>query len=509
MIKDNLKDIDFIKDNLSDRLWRLQNLYHIKDKDGNKVVFKMNDVQKKLHESLWYRNVIPKARKTGVSTFFSILTLDQILFSENKTGGIIAHRQEDVKRLFRNNILFAVEHMHPWLKHLIGDPDISSANEIMFKNGGTIFVSLTTRGMTPQFLHVSEYGYICKNSPDKAEEIISGAMNSVALGNMVSFESTAMGRGGRFYEMCMQAEQARITGRQLTPLDFRIHFFPWWIDPQYALHDADFVTIPEDMMVYFRALKDKHGISLTLPQMRWYVKSYNTNGSIMKTEFPSCLSECFEVSLEGAYYASQVTAIYAENRIGFFPVEQSQPVHTAWDLGMDDATAIVFYQTLGHEIRIVDYYEASGVGLDEHVKELHKRGYRYGRHTLPHDVNVRELNTGSSRLEMLYSLGVHNIDVAPKLTRADGIEKVRLLLPRTTFDKGKTQKLLDSLQAYRKKWDDTKGGWSDTPAHGPESHGADATRYLATTYMESYNYTPDHGTVGISKDGVHIESVWK
>ncbi len=470
MIKDNLKDIDFIKDNLSDRLWRLQNLYHIKDKDGNKVVFKLNDVQKKLHESLWYRNVIPKARKTGVSTFFSILTLDQILFSENKTGGIIAHRQEDVKR---------------------------------------IFVSLTTRGMTPQFLHVSEYGYICKNSPDKAEEIISGAMNSVALGNMVSFESTAMGRGGRFYEMCMQAEQARITGRQLTPLDFRIHFFPWWIDPQYALHDADFVTIPEDMMVYFRALKDKHGISLTLPQMRWYVKSYNTNGSIMKTEFPSCLSECFEVSLEGAYYASQVTAIYAENRIGFFPVEQSQPVHTAWDLGMDDATAIVFYQTLGHEIRIVDYYEASGVGLDEHVKELHKRGYRYGRHTLPHDVNVRELNTGSSRLEMLYSLGVHNIDVAPKLTRADGIEKVRLLLPRTTFDKGKTQKLLDSLQAYRKKWDDTKGGWSDTPAHGPESHGADATRYLATTYMESYNYTPDHGTVGISKDGVHIESVWK
>jgi hypothetical protein len=66
-----------------------------------------------------------------------------------------------------------------------------------------------------------------------------------------------------------------------------------------------------------------------------------------------------------------------------------------------------------------------------------------------------------------------------------------------------------AIEAYRKKWDDTKGGWSDTPAHGPESHGADAIRYMATTYMESYNYTPDHGTVGISKDGVHIESVWK
>lgn len=506
----DIKDTDIIKDNLSDRLWRLNNLYYIKDSQGNKVLFKLNQTQRKLHDSLWYRNVIPKARKAGISTFFSILTLDQILFSENKTGGIIAHRQEDVKRLFRNNILFAVEHMHPWLKHLIGVPDISSANEIMFKNGGSIFVSLTTRSQTPNFLHVSEYGYICRHSPDKAEEIISGAVNSVALGtsNMVSFESTAEGRGGRFYEMCMQAERTRALGNKLTPLDFRIHFFPWWVDPQYQLVDDDgwHVTIPEEMSVYFKSLKDRHGITLTMPQMRWYVKAKETNGELMFSQFPSTLDECFQVSLEGAYYSKQVTDVYAQNRIGFFPVEPSQPVHTAWDLGMNDSTAIVFYQCLGHEIRVVDMYEASGVGLQEHVKELHRRVYRYGKHVLPHDVNVRELNTGSSRLETLNALGVQNVEIAPKLSKIDGIEKLRILLPRFTFDKIKAQKLLDALQTYRKKWDEAKGDWADTPMHGPESHLCDAVRYLATSYMDISTYS---SALGMSGGEIHLESVWK
>lgn len=399
------------------------------------------------------------------------------------------------------------------MKHLIGTPDISSANEIMFKNGGSIFVSLTTRAQTPNFLHVSEYGYICRHSPDKAEEIISGAVNSVALGqnNMVSFESTAEGRGGRFYEMCMQAEKLRVTGSKLTPLDFRIHFFPWWIDEQYVLTDeyASHVIIPEDMMVYFRSLKDKYGITLTLPQMRWYTKAKETNNDLMNSQFPSTLEECFQVSLERAYYSRQVTDIYAQNRIGFFPPDPSQPVHTAWDLGMNDSTAIVFYQLLGHEIRIIDYYEASGVGLEQHVKELHRRSYRYGKHVLPHDVKVRELNTGSSRLETLYALGVQNIEVAPKLSKIDGIEKVRILLPRFTFNKLTAQKLLDALQTYRKKWDETKNDWSDQPMHGPESHGNDAIRYLCTSYMDLHTYSGGLGDMGLNTSAVHTESLWK
>lgn len=480
------QDIDEkeIQAKFGDRKWRLNHLYFIKDANGKKVQFKMNPVQEYLHDHLWFRNIIPKARKLGVSTFFSILNLDQIIFSENKTAGIIAHRQEDQKRLFRNNIQFAVEQLHPWLKQIVGKPEISSANELVFKNGGTIFVSLTTRGQTPNYLHVSEYGYICKHSPDKAEEILSGAINSVAIGNMVSIESTAEGKNGHFYDLCMAAERKRVTGEQLTPLDFKMFFFPWYLDPQYALNEADWVTIPKDFEEYFAQLKRMENIKLTDGQKRWYVKMAETNQDHRFSQFPSTLDEAFSVSLEGAYYGKYVNAVYAENRVGFFPIDPTYPVDTAWDLGINDSTAVVFFQSIGPEIRFVDFYESSNVGLEHYANVLRTKGYRYGKHILPHDVNVRDLSTGVARINMLYELGLQNIIVAPKIFIADGIEKVRLLFPRFRFDKSKAAPVLDALQTYRKQWDDGKGTWSDSPFHGPESHVADAVRTLAVVWHE-------------------------
>lgn len=478
-----------LEEKLGDREWRLDNLYHIKDASGRKILFKMNDVQRYLHANLHSRNVIPKARKLGISTFFSILNLDQVLFSKNKTAGIIAHRQEDMKRLFKNNILFAVENMHPWMKSYIGKPEVNTANEISFNNGGNIYVSLTTRGQTPQFLHVSELGFICKHSPDKANEIVSGAINSVAInmGNMVSIESTAdSGRTGHFYDICMEAERLRLEKTPLTEMDWKMFFFPWYLDPQYQLHGADWMQIPDDMREYFTNLENATGVSLSLEQKRWYIKAKQTNQENMFTQFPSTLEEAFSVSLEGAYYAKDVTAVHVENRLAFFPVDPLYPVDTAWDLGMNDSTAIVFFQSIGPEIRFVDFYESSGVGLKHYADVLREKGYRYGKHILPHDVNVRDLSTGVSRLSMLWELGVVGTVVAPKIFIADGIEKVRLLFPRFRFDKDKAGKVLDGLQTYRKQWDDKKGVWSDTPFHGPESHVADAVRTMAVVWYEQF-----------------------
>lgn len=481
---------ELLQAKLGDRRWRLNNLYFIKDSNGRKVRFRMNPVQEQLHDNLWYRNVIPKARKLGISTFFSILNLDQVLFSKNKTAGIIAHRQEDMKRLFRNNILFAVENLHPWLKSYIGKPEMSTANEIGFQNGGNIFVSLTTRGQTPQFLHISELGYIDKHSPDKSAEIVSGAINSVAIGsgNIVSIESTAdNGRNGNFYDICMKAEKLRIEGTPLTELDWRIFFFAWWEDPQYQLHGADWLVIPKEHEEYFANVEKTIGRKLSLPQKHWYVKAHDTNGENMFTQFPSTLEEAFSVSLEGSYYAKEMAAVYGEQRIGFYPVDPMYPVDTAWDLGMNDSTAIVFFQSIGPEIRFVDFYESSGVGLKHYADVLRDRGYRYGKHILPHDVQVRDLSTGVSRLTMLWELGVVGTQVAPKIFIADGIEKVRLLFPRFRFDKAKASKIPDALQVYRKQWDEKKGVWQDTPFHGPESHIADAVRTMAVVWYEHFN----------------------
>ncbi len=488
----------------------MNNLYFIKDSSGRKIRFRMNPIQERLLDELWYRNVIPKARKLGISTFFSILNLDQILFSKNKTAGIIAHREADMKKMFRNNILFAVENLDPWVKSYIGKTNIQTANEITFENGGQIFVSLTTRGDTPQFLHISELGYIDAHSPEKSAEIISGAVNSVAIGagNVVSIESTAdNGRNGNFYEICMKAEQTRLEGTPLTELDWKIFFFAWWLDPQYRLPDADWMPIPADHEEYFAALEREEGVKLDIEQKRWYVKSKETNRDEMFSQFPSTLAEAFSVSLEGAYYAKEVAAVYSEGRVGFYPIDPRYPVDTFWDLGMNDSTAISFVQSIGPEIRFVDHYESSGVGLKHYVDMLREKGYRYGRHILPHDVEVRDLSTGVSRLVTLYELGLMDVAVSPKTFIADGIQHVRSLFPRFRFDKQHAQKVLDSLQTYRKQFDEKKGVWQDTPFHGPESHTADSVRTGAVVWFEHFgggNAFEDEW--GDKRDTTRIES---
>ena len=207
-----------IQRHLEDRAWRLRNLYYIKDENGKKVLFKPNIVQKFIHDNIWFFTIVPKARQLGVTTFFCILYFDQILFSENKTAGIIAHRQDDMKKIFRSKIRFAWDNLHPWLKHYIGQPDTESAYEMSFPNGSNIFVSMTTRSGTVQFLHISEFGYICQKFPEKAEEIVTGAINSVHPGNMVSIESTAAGREGHFYNFCMDADKMNTwVWRELAP----------------------------------------------------------------------------------------------------------------------------------------------------------------------------------------------------------------------------------------------------------------------------------------------------
>src|SRR3990167_11332987 len=129
--------------NMGNRWWRLNNLYYIKDEDGKKVLFKPEDrpIQKMLFDMFWYFLIVPKARQLGITTYFAVLYLDAVLFSENKTAGIIAHRQEDMKKIFRNKVKFAWDNLHPWLKSKIGEPNTDNANELVFPNGSSISVS--------------------------------------------------------------------------------------------------------------------------------------------------------------------------------------------------------------------------------------------------------------------------------------------------------------------------------------------------------------------------------
>jgi hypothetical protein len=190
--------------------------------------------------------------------------------------------------------------------------------------------------------------------------------------------------------------------------------------------------------------------------------------------------ECsFEAAIQGAYYGVAMRKAEEDGRIASVPHEPSAEVYTAWDLGIGDSTAIWFAQTVAREVRIIDYYEASGVGIDHYVKMLREKPYTYGRHFLPHDADASELGTGKSIRESLAGLGVRDTSIAPKLSVEEGINAARMLIPRCWFDAKRCREGLEALKQYRKEYDEKLKTFKQRPLHDWASHGADAFRYLA------------------------------
>jgi hypothetical protein len=223
---------------LQDRFWRLNNLYYIKNSDGLCVQFRLNDHQKKIFYELHNFNIILKARQLGMTTFFAIYFLDMCLWNSNINAAIIADIQANSKEIFVDKVKFAYDHMNPILKNMIRAYR-DSATEMRFSNGSVFRVSTSLRSGTVQMLHISEYGKICRESPAKANEILTGALNTVHAGQFITIESTAEGKDGHFYRMVKDAQNKVDKGTKLGPLDFKLHFFPWYEEKSYALEVDD------------------------------------------------------------------------------------------------------------------------------------------------------------------------------------------------------------------------------------------------------------------------------
>lgn len=192
--------------------------------------------------------------------------------------------------------------------------------------------------------------------------------------------------------------------------------------------------------------------------------------------------ECsFEAAVIGAYYGKLMRQADDDKRIAGVPYEPTAQVYTAWDLGIRDSTAIWFAQVVGREIHLIDYYEATGADLGHYVREIFGRNYIYAGHFVPHDAQAKELGTGKSRLEVLESLGLKNITVAPMHRVEDGINAVRTIIPRCWFDARKCARGIDALKLYRAEFDDKLQALKPRPVHDWTSHAADAFRYLAMT----------------------------
>ncbi len=203
----------------------------------------------------------------------------------------------------------------------------------------------------------------------------------------------------------------------------------------------------------------------------------------------------FDASIKWAYYAEQMRSARQEWRISNVAYESNLEVHTFWDLGINDTTAIWFVQIYGKEARIIDHYESSWEGLEHYVNIIKSKEYKYWTHYLPHDVEVRELQTGQSRKQYLESLWMNNLKVVPRLWVEEWIDAVRRTLKNCWFDEKKCERGINALTDYHKEYDDKNHTFRNSPKHDWASNSADAFRYFAVTYKEITTLVEDEETI--------------
>ena len=209
--------------------------------------------------------------------------------------------------------------------------------------------------------------------------------------------------------------------------------------------------------------------------------------------------ECsFIGNVKGSIYGELITKLENEKRIARVPHDPSYPVNTAWDLGYNDSTAILFYQNVGHAINIIDSYENNNKAFPHYAQILKEKDYTYGEHIGPHDLDQTDFATGRTRREVAYQLGLR-FKIAPKLSIEDGIHAVKMLLPRCYIDVDNCKKFINALRHYHRKYKEKDRMYSAKPNHDWSSHFNDALRTLATgmersqlknkiQFQKDYNY---------------------
>ena len=245
---------------------------------------------------------------------------------------------------------------------------------------------------------------------------------------------------------------------------------------------------------HFATLRDKAAIG----KDGWKLLEFKASetGLVDQEELDAALKEMgedkynqeFEVNfhtpVEGAYYGSLINNLEFKQQINDSVIRDDIcKTFVSWDLGMGDSTAMFVAQSAGQEIHIIDFLENHGQGLDYYINWLRDNRYDTAEQLLPHDIQVRELGTGKSRLEVLEEAGL-NCRVVPKLGIDDGIQAVRRMLPRCWFNT-KVKDAVDLLRNYRRTYDEKRDVFFDKPLHDFTSHAADSFRYLAVGLNET------------------------
>jgi len=501
--------------NLSSRAWRLQNLYTIKDARGRLVKFTPNQAQRHYYGRQHYCNHILKARKLGFSTWNMMDALDAMLHVPGSTVGVIDYSLPDAKKKL-NMIRIAYDNLSNEILHgpqiaAIGRaiqkkiPMNFAMTEIKFANGSGAYAGTSLRGDTPTRLYISELGKTSIFAPSKAEEIKSGALNAITPGNLVTIESTHEGgKLGLHYELLQAAMEN--DPAKLSPIDFRFHFYPWYLDHVYQIHDGE--PLREKTIEYFAKIDPqlpefsaRHDFPfrpLTHAQKRWYCAKEKQQRHSMFKEFPTLPGEAFQAAGDNAIYGTWMMDIHAENRLLDFAPNPSRPLYTFWDIGVSDFTSIWLLQLDGPRVLWLNWYENAGLSGGHYADIIRQWEGHYNRpinsHFLPHDAATRDKFSAKTYVTSLQEAGLKNIVVVPRTPdKWHGINQVRDLLPNSYFHKTHT-----NIKRHKDGKDYPSGfecleGYSrgisrdgllviESVVHDHFSHTADAARTFGEAY---------------------------
>ena len=225
----------------------------------------------------------------------------------------------------------------------------------------------------------------------------------------------------------------------------------------------------------------------------------------------------FEAAILGAYYGQEMRRVTDLERITTVDYDPMFPCHTVWDLGFNDSTAIIWFQVVYGEIRILDHHMSNGQAIPYYLGLLALKedeyGYKYGYHYLPHDARAKTLASGGKSIieQISTKIDIKHLKIVPNLSLQDGIQATRLALTRAWFD-NKCHELIECLRQYQREWDDDKKVFRDRPKHDWTSHSADAMRYLSIVWKDEESpILKDTRVKGLSvgENEVTLDEMWK
>lgn len=473
---------------IHEKIWRLNNFYRIIDKNSDSIPFKLNVIQSRVASTLHTRNLICKPRQIGMSTMSVLYLLDEVLWSENLNAGIVSYSLEHAQHIFKKIIGHALDTMpKPFMPYL--GIKSRSAREITFQNGGSIRVDTSLRGGSYPLTLISEFGKTCARNPQKAEEVVTGTIQAVPINGRLIIESTMEGSDGYFADMI---QQAMLRGNDnLSALEYKLFFFPWFDDPTYLLEEK--IEYDVSLSDYFKEIQSATGAILTEPQRHWYTIQKRTLGEKIKQEFPSTIEEAFLSSSDAYYFSEAIARANKDNRCLHTSLYDALlPVYVAMDIGINDLTVIIFFQLAHGEIRVIDYYEDKNKDVSFYARFLlQDKKYIYHTIFLPHDSVKRDIldisNTFERDFRRLFSHTSTKFHVLKKIDKQVSISHARIKLDRCVFNMQRVKKLVEHLSKYRKKWSEPLGRYLEDPQHDIHSDYSDAYQYLsqAVTHIEA------------------------